>query len=291
MSPMHVYRGHFFNEKNGLKILAYQPFITQIKSASDRQAHVRRMVQFLEARCSREANIALIILPELTTIEYSRQSFEKLPELAEPVHGETLTAVSALAKRIGAAVAYGIPRVDSGQYFISQVVVGPTGAILADYSKLHLAQFGASMERDYFSRGNKLAVFELQGIRFGIIICYDFRFSDLIKQLVDKHQVDVILHPVAFTKDSTFASWHHFVISRALEYQVYFLSINRAGKAWGSSILCPPWIDEQRKPITMGEGEEARVLPIDKQVIRSVRETYPFREDKLADYSILGAGD
>lgn len=249
------------------------------------------MLQFLETKCRQEADVGLVLLPELATVEYSVESFEKLFELAEPLVGETFTAVSTFAQKTGCAVSYGFPQTKNGRYFISQVVVGPSGNCLADYSKLHLAQFGAAMERDYFSRGNKLAVFELQGIRFGLIICYDFRFSDLIKQLVDQHQVDVILHPVAFTKDSTFASWHHFVISRALEYQVYFLSVNRAGEMWGNSICCPPWIDNQTQPIVLGEQEEARLMTIGKQVIRSVRETYPFRQDKLADYSILGIGD
>jgi nitrilase len=99
------------------------------------------------------------------------------------------------------------------------------------------------------------------------------------------------LHPVAFTKDSTFASWHHFIICRAMEHQVYFLSVNRAGEAWGNSILCPPWVDDQTRPTVMGEQEETRLMTIDKQVIDFVREMYPFRQDKLADYSVLGTGD
>ncbi|MFQ5420933.1 MAG: carbon-nitrogen hydrolase family protein, partial [Anaerolineae bacterium] len=246
------------------------------------------MLQFLAAKCRQEADIGLILLPELATVEYSVESFEKLGELAEPLDGETFTAVSAFAQKMKCAVCYGWPRVENGRTFISQVVVGPSGDILADYDKLHLAQFGASMEPDYFSRGGKLAVFELQGIRFGIIICYDFRFSELIKTLVCTHQVDVILHPVAFAKDATFASWHHFVICRAMEYQIYFLSVNRAGEMWGGSILCPPWVDYQTQPIILGEQEEARLMTIDKQVIASVREMYPFRRDKLADYAILG---
>jgi len=248
------------------------------------------MVQYLELQCRREPDIALMLLPELSTIEYSSASFEQLEELAEPLEGETFAAMSALAKRVGCAISYGFPQVKDGNYFISQVVVGQSGQLLTTYSKLHLAHFGASMEQDYFSCGDRLSMFELGGFRFGTIICYDFRFSEMIKQLVIQHGVDVILHPVAFTKDATFASWHHFVISRALEYHVYFLSINRAGQAYGNSILCPPWIDDLTSPLTLGEEEEACIFTLDKQVIRSVRKTYPFRKDRLADYSVLGTG-
>lgn len=275
--------------RNKLKILACQPLITQVKSAAQRCTHVRKIVQFLEAACRQEPDIDLILLPELATIEYSSDSFARLSELAEPLPGETFAEMAALAQKVGCAISYGFPRVENGNYFISQAFVGPSGNCVADYNKLHLAQFGASMEQDYFSRGSKLAVFEWQGVRFGIIICYDFRFSDLIKVLVDTHQVDVILHPVAFTRDGTFAGWHHFVICRALEYQVYFLSINRAGEMWGDSILCPPWIDDEVKPTTLGTQEATCVFTIDKQVIHAVRESYPFRQDRLVDYAVLGS--
>jgi len=248
------------------------------------------MVQKLEVQCRREPDIALVLLPELSTIEYSAASFACLAGLAEPLKGETFAEISSLAKRVNCAISYGFPQVVGGNYRISQAVVGPSGQLLTAYSKLHLANFGASMEQDYFSCGDTLSVFELGGFRFGTIICYDFRFSELIKQLVVQHEVDVILHPVAFTKDSTFASWHHFVISRALEHHVYFLSINRAGPAFGSSILCPPWIDDQTSPLTLSEKEEASVFTLDKKVIHSVRETYPFRKDMLADYSVLETG-
>ncbi len=270
-----------------MKILAYQPRIEQVRTAHDRRAHVGRMLQFLEAKCRQEPDIGLIILPELCTVEYSVPSFQTLVELAEPLAGETFTAVAAFAKKWECAVCYGFPRVVDGEYRISQLVVGASGQLIADYDKLHLANFGASMEPEYFNRGGKLAVFELNGLRFGIIICYDFRFSDLIKQLVEAHQVDVILHPVAFTKDATFASWHPFVICRALEHQVYFLSVNRAGEAWGNSILCPPWIDDDKKPLLFGEDEAAAVFQIDPAAIAAARAIYPFRADRLADYSIL----
>jgi len=48
-----------------LKILVYQPRIEQIGSAAGRRGHVRRMLQFLAAKCRQEADIDLILLPEL----------------------------------------------------------------------------------------------------------------------------------------------------------------------------------------------------------------------------------
>jgi len=270
-----------------LKILAYQPLITGINSAADRRSHVRNMVQKLELHCRQEPEIELILLPELATIEYSFTSFSKLVELAEPTEGDTFDMMSSLARRTGCAISYGFPHMHDGKYFISQVMLGPSGELLTKYSKLHLAQFGSSIEKEFFSIGDGLSVIELGGLRIGTIICYDFRFSELIRHLVVRHEVDAILHPVAFEKDGSYVSWHPFVIARALEYQIYFFSLNRAGKRYGNSILCPPWIDEQSKPLIMGEEEEICLFTLNKQEIHAARETYPFRKDMLANYSVL----
>jgi predicted amidohydrolase len=270
-----------------LNILTYQAHIVEIRSAADRRAHVARMIHTLEVKCGQQTSVDLILLPELSTIEYSVSSFARLPVLAEPLDGETFQAMSALARRVGAAISFGFPRVENGAYFISQQVVGPTGEYVTHYDKVHLAQFGASIERDYFSRGQKLGIFDLGEFRFGIVICYDFRFSPLLKLLVERHGVNVILHPVAFTRDGTYDSWHHFVVTRALENQVYFLSLNRAGQEWGGSFFCPPWIDNELKPVLLGCEENTYIFTLDKSLIRTIRQTYPFRQDRLSDYSQL----
>jgi predicted amidohydrolase len=271
-----------------LNILTYQPHIVEIRSAEDRRAHVARLVHSLEEKCRRQPAVDLILLPELSTIDYSAEAFARLPALAEPLDGETFQLMSTLARRVGAAVTFGFPRVENGSYFISQQVVGSSGQYVTHYDKIHLAHFGASMERDYFTRGQKLGIFDLGGFRFGILICYDFRFPALLKLMVEGHGANVILHPVAFTRDGTYDSWHHFVVTRALENQVYFLSLNRAGQEWGGSILCPPWIDSELKPVLLGSEETTCVFTLDKSLIQTIRQTYPFQKDRLPDYSQLG---
>ncbi len=252
--------------------------------------HVKRIIRFLEEQFREGKRADLILLPELSTIDYSRPAFDNLPELAEPLAGETFEEMAALAQRLGCAVSYGFPRVEDGHYTISQLVVGSSGQYLAHYDKIHLAQFGASAEKAYFTPGRRLGIFELAGLRLGILICYDFRFPELTRLMVNEGQLDVILHPVAFTRDGTYESWFHFVVTRALENQVYFVSVNRAGPEWGGSVFCPPWIDSRTKPVVMGQGEEARVFTVDRTIINAIRAQYPYGQDSLADYSILRPG-
>ena len=155
------------------------------------------------------------------------------------------------------------------------------------YDKIHLAQLGASHEKRYFSPGNTVSTFTLEGYRFGVLLCYDFRFAEFVRTLCNRGNLDVLLHPVAFTRDETFASWHHFAITRALENQVYFVSVNRAGDVWGNSIACPPWLDKDHEPQRLGEEEALCTITIDRELITKVRERIPLETDRLNDYRSL----
>ncbi len=252
---------------------------------------MRNLVRWLADACHQGEPVDLILLPELTTVGYSARSFEQLRDLAEPMFGETFEKMRQLAQAAGCAISFGFPRVEDNRYYINQSVIGPSGHLLATYDKIHLAQFGLSEEKDYFSPGRSLGIFDFKGWRFGLIICYDFRFSELVNLLVRKYGVDVLLHPVAFVQDGSYASWHHFAICRALEHQVYFLSVNRAGRNWGRSILCPRWIEQQVRAVTFDVIEESRLFTLDRSFLNTVRVTYPLRLDRLPDYSQLNTSE
>ena len=169
------------------------------------------------------------------------------------------------------------------------LVVGPDGQYVTHYDKIHLVSFGAPRETGYFTMGEKLGVFQVGDITVGITICYDFRFTDYISSLVRRHKIDLLLHPSAFTMDGTFASWHPFMITRALEHQIFFASINRAGEDWGRSIVCPPWIDDEVTPTIFGEQEEYRMLDVTQEQIQDSRKKYPLSEIRrsLSEYNKL----
>ena len=158
-----------------MRLLACQIEVPEVTTKAARTAHVAGLAVRVSRHLVR-APADLVVLPELATISYSRESFGRLDELAEPLNGESFQAFSALAKAHGTTVCFGMPRVEAGRYFISQVVAGPDGAYAGHYDKLHLAQYGASMEKEYFSRGDRLLVFEVAGLKAAPIICYDHRF-------------------------------------------------------------------------------------------------------------------
>ncbi len=230
----------------------------------------------------------LVVLPELSGIDYSRAAFDRLDELAEPLEGPSFQVFRRLARDLAVPIAYGIPRLAEGGYRISQVVVGTEGEMLGHFDKIHIAQYGASFEKEYFARGEHLFVFEHQGIRIAPIICYDIRIPELSRTLALHHGAQLILHCGAYARDESFHSWHDFVVARAMENQVYMLSLNRAGEDFGNSLFCGPWVDRDSPAVSFPETAEAFVpLALDPARIASIRKRYSFLEDRLEDYRAL----
>ncbi len=269
-----------------LRLLACQIEIPRVVSKEQKTDHLKIVVKkIINHLAESSKSVDLIVLPELSTIDYSRASFEQLDQLSEPLDGESFMIFSHLAKTHGAFISYGMPRVENGNYYISQVIVDDKGKYVGHYDKLHMAQFGASMEKEYFQRGKELVTFDVKGIRIAPVICYDLRFPELYRELCYARGVELIIHSVAFYNDESYPSWHHFAITRAMENQVYFLSLNRAGKDYGSSIYCPPWIDHNIKPTVLPKDETFTIFEVDGNILKQACEIFPFQADMLESYT------
>lgn len=267
--------------------LAFQVEVPSTRTVSDRDRHVDRVIAAVDAELA-VAPADLVVLPELSTISYDRGTFERLDDLAETLEGRSVAAFASLAQRHSATVVFGMPRRDGKQTLISQVAIGPSGERIGHFDKLHAAQFGHSMEKEFFDRGDHLLTFTCAGLIVAPIICYDIRFPELARSLVVDHGVDLLLHCSAFSRDESFPSWHAFLIARAMENQVPVLGLSRAGVGWGGSMLCGPWVDDAHPPLRFPEHDEAIVrFEIDPTQIAEVRRDYTFLDDRLPSYQNL----
>jgi len=270
-----------------LGILACQIDIPTMTTAHQRDMHLATTAAKVRAALL-ETPADLVVLPELSSMDYSRAAFDNLDVLAEPLDGPSFQSWRQVAQNYNCHVAYSFARRDDTGTYISLAVVNPAGALVGHYDKLHLAQYGASMEKDYFTRGNHLFTFTVNGLTFAPIICYDIRIPELTRSLVLDHGADVILHSGAYYRDASFATWHDFTTTRALENQVFFLSLNRAGEHYGNSRLCYPWMDENRMPVRFAEHDEQLInLVIDPAEIAAARQAYTFLKDRLPSYTKL----
>ena len=270
-----------------LTILAGQISIPATETAASRDKHVKLTADKASKHLNADS-ADILLLPELSSLDYANATFANLAEVAEEDDGNSFQTWSEIAKAHNCWVLYGYARRCTNGYSIATGVVNPSGELKGVYEKLHLAQFGASEEKDYFNTaGKQLVVFECNGFRLAPIICYDIRFAELARTLVLQHKVDCILHTGAYARDPSFDSWHAFVKTRAMENQIYMVSLNRAGEQFGHSIFMPPWVDGALPATVFADYvEDFKTLTLDKKVIHQARTAYPFLDNRLPSYDI-----
>ncbi|GAA4512119.1 nitrilase family protein [Actinoallomurus oryzae] len=143
------------------------------------------------------AGAGLVVLPELLSTGYVLDR-TALADLAESVAapGACLRAWSAEAARHGVTVVAGFAERDGDRLFNSAAVIDRSGAIAGVYRKLHL--FGA--ERDVFAPGDRgLPVFAVDGLRVGVLICYDLRFPEAMRILAVRG-AELVAVPTAWVR-------------------------------------------------------------------------------------------
>lgn len=138
------------------------------------------------------AGALLLVVPELYLPGYNRPDLHA--ELSQPINGEWMTRVRALARAAGCGVCLGWAERDGSEVYNAATLVGPSGAVLIHYRKIQL--FGG-MEADSFHRGTTLApVVEMGGHRIGLLVCYDIEFPGHAAAL-GAAGADVVLVPTA----------------------------------------------------------------------------------------------
>ncbi|MFT5261233.1 MAG: putative amidohydrolase [Saprospiraceae bacterium] len=274
------------SEKTSLSVLACQIAVPVTINVAQRDAHLISSAHKVNQALT-DQTAQLVVLPELSSIDYSREAFDQLNDLAEALDGPSFQCWSKVAKQHQAYIVYSFPYRDGNETYICIAVVDDEGELLDHYNKLHLAQYGASMEKGYFQRGKHIFIFQLGGFNIAPIICYDIRISELARTLTVDHNVDFILHCGAYYRDESFETWHPFAKTRAMENQVYLLSLNRAGTHYGQSLFCEPWIDEKNAAVEFDHHEEQFMrLELHKQVLLNARDNYTFLKDRLSTYNL-----
>jgi nitrilase len=254
----------------------------QIENQFDRDKNLDRAIEWIHRI---EGQADLILLPELFTCGYSEEVFKNLDEVAEdPKTGYSFELFGHLARQHKTYISFGFPERGEDGYYISQAVLDRGGELVGTYRKVHLAQFKGAVEKDYFLPGNKVFDFQIDDTRIGIATCYDFRFPEFVRRLTLECGIDFLIHPSVFKQDHyTFNSWYDFAATRAIENQIYLMSLNYAGKEYGNSVFFKPNDTRPGAMCTHG-GESLLYGEVDLEVLKKVREIYPLLKDRKLEF-------
>ena len=257
------------------------------RTLTETHAHIRALVGAIP-----DGAADLIMLPEMWNGPYDAKRF---PDFAEPEGGPSRQFLSALAKEKHVYLCGGsIAERDGERIYNTAYVFDPDGSEIAKHRKMHLFDIDVTggqrfFESDTLSPGDRVTVFSTPFCRIGLCICYDFRFPELARLMVDRG-AEVILVPAAFNMTTGPAHWELLFRSRAVDNQVYTVGTAPARdpdasyQSWGHSIVCSPWGDVLRQA---DERETVFITALDLARLNTIRRELPLLRHRRTDlYSV-----
>ncbi len=167
--------------------------------------------------------VRLLICPEAFVTGYNIGA-ERISALAEPADGPSVRELGAIAAEADLAILCGYCERDGDAVYNSAALVDRHGALLANYRKTHL--FG-ELDRSAFAPGDALALAEVEGLRVGVLVCYDIEFPEPARRLA-LAGADLIAVPTSLMAPSHWIA-ETLVPARAAENQVFVAYANRVG--------------------------------------------------------------
>ena len=190
----------------------------------------------------------LAILPELVTTGYCTDDYRTV---AEGIDGQTIRAFARLAASSGASIALGlVTRAPDGRPQNGSVLIGPHG-VVGTYAKAHLCVNDDPRvdESTAFAAGETLGLFELCGVRVGLMICYDGQHGELPVALV-AGGADLL---VWLNNRTSMPVWEASAIARFNRVPV--AAVNRVGRAGWQPADAPPRVFSGASAVVDHEGE------------------------------------
>ena len=227
--------------------------------------------------------VDLIVLPELWPVGFFR--FERYKEesefLEESLEGGVVAAIREVAVRRKAFVLGGsfVERAERDRFHNTCYLLGPDGALLMTYRKMHVFGY-RSKEADLLTPGDSIAVAETAIGPVSATTCYDLRFPELYRALVDAG-AQVVLVPSAWPMERL-DHWSVLNQVRALENQMYVVACNMAGEEGGTtlagnSMVVDPWGEVIARA---DEGEQVLLAELDMNRLHHLREEFPVLKDR-----------
>ncbi|MGX8796707.1 carbon-nitrogen hydrolase family protein [Fusibacter sp. JL298sf-3] len=264
-----------------MRVAAFQMLIEQdLKLNLDT---VSRVLETLKAE-----NIDMLVLPEMFVCPYDIELFANFAQKEE---GEVWKALSNLAKTYGIFLVGGsVPESADGHLYNTSYVFDPMGKEVAKHRKIHLFDVSVTggqhfKESEVLSAGVEPTVFQTPFGKVGLAICYDFRFPELARLMVDAG-AEILVIPAAFNMTTGPSHWEILFRTRALDNQVYTIGVAPARReqasyvSWGHSIVVSPWGETVEQ---LGAEEGVLVADLDLSQVQSVRKSLPLLKHRRLD--------
>ena len=226
-----------------------------------------------------ECGARLILFPEMTLTGFTMNP-QKYGEKAGE-DSETVKFFEHLSKEYAIAIGFGyIEKGEKDGFAKNHMAVVDAGKILGDYTKIHPFSYGE--ENEHYCGGDRLVTVSIDGVIFGLSICYDLRFPELYQAMRSCDAIAVI----ANWPKGRVAHWNTLLPARAVETQAYVLGVNRIGKDVSLDYeASTAAYDYDGSPLSVAYkatsyGDECLMIKIEPDHVRRWKKEFPAANDR-----------
>ena len=177
---------------------------------------------------------------------------------------------------------------DPNKILAACMLYNSDGEVVARYDKIHLFDVELEGEESYkesetIAAGNELVVVDTPFGRLGLAVCYDLRFPELFRALIDRG-AEIIALPAAFTATTGQAHWECLVRARAIENLCYMIAANQGGyhkngrNTYGDSMIVGPWGNVLNR---LSRGAGVVIANVDVEQMHNTRRTFPCLDHRI----------
>jgi predicted amidohydrolase len=250
----------------------------QIETGNDPGKNLEKVVSVFSEAIKLKPDF--VILPEMFEIVTKP---EDASHHAHAIPSEITDLLSGLARDHSVNVIGGSFFEREGEsVYNTALVYDRKGEICGKYRKIHLFDAFGYGESNFLSRGNKPLICELDGLKFGVAICYDIRFPEIFRYYAVEG-AQVVFLPAAFFQPNH-DHWQLNIKGRALDNTIFVMTSNQTGKSFvGRSMIANPW---GVSVASMGIEEGFYISEIDVSLIEKFRGRLSFLKNRRFDVSL-----
>lgn len=238
-----------------------------------------RVARALELVAETAADADIVVLPELWHV--GAFDLDGAREHAEPLDGPLVTSLRATALDACTWVHAGsyAERDAEGRTYNTSLVLGPDGQLAATYRKIHLFGFDGG-EATVMTAGDELVVVDTVCGPTGIATCYDLRFPELFRGLVDRGALVTLI--ASGWPSARISHWSVLARARAIENEMVIAACNAAGTHAGVTMGGRSVIVDAAGEVLAeaGTGEEVIAASVDLDEVAAWREAFPVLRDR-----------
>ena len=247
--------------------------VAQFAPTAETAVNLESIAQLVATASDRGARV--VVFPEYSS--YFVDPFdESLAANAQELDGPFVQALTRLAAQHDLTIVAGLlERASDGERVRNTAVAVDATGLIAHYRKLHLYDAFGQRESDWVEPGEpgEPQTFELGGLRFGLMTCYDLRFPEVGRLLVDAG-ADVFLVPAEWVRGPLKEHhWRTLLHARAIENTVFVAAADHPPPLGvGHSLVVDP---QGVELAAVGTSTDVAVAHLDVGAIERVRRVNP----------------